>query len=205
MRCDIGPWSPRQCGNPSNMHLDRTVSATFNPCCVWFTGLSGAGKTTISLALATELRARGMPSFILDGDNLRSGLNRDLGFSPEDRTENIRRIAEVARLFVDAGMIVLVAAISPIAADRASARRSFADGTFVEVHVDTPLTVCEQRDPKGLYKKARGGALTQFTGLSAPYEPPVSPELRVGREQAAIDAEVAVVLHYLQGQKLVAT
>lgn len=144
---------------------------------VWLTGLSGAGKSTIANALERELHRQGKRTYILDGDNIRQGLNRDLGFSDADRAENIRRIAQVARLFVDAGVIVVVAFISPFRAERDAARALFAPGEFLEVFVDVPLAIAEERDPKGLYRKARSGTLPQFTGIDSPYEPPLAPEL----------------------------
>ncbi|XKE47237.1 adenylyl-sulfate kinase [Halomonas organivorans] len=145
--------------------------------CVWFTGLSGAGKSSLANALEVELHRRGYRTMLLDGDNLRHGLCKDLGMSEADRTENIRRVGEVARLFAEAGIIVITAFISPFRADREAARRLFDEGDFIEVHVDTPLDVCEQRDPKGLYQKAREGKILDFTGISSPYEVPSNPEL----------------------------
>ena len=145
--------------------------------CFWFTGLSASGKSTIANLFDKRLYAAGRHTYLLDGDNVRHGLNRDLGFTEADRVENIRRIAEVARLMVDAGLIVLVSFISPFRAERRFARSLFRPGEFVEVYVDTPLEVCERRDPKGLYKKARAGALKNFTGLDSPYEPPENPEV----------------------------
>ena len=147
------------------------------PALLWFTGLSGAGKSTIADQLEKKLHALGKHTFVLDGDNVRHGLNRDLGFTEADRVENIRRIAEVAKLFVDAGQITLVAFISPFQAEREMARELVDPGEFIEIFVDTPLETCEQRDPKGLYKKARRGELQNFTGLDSPYEPPTNPEL----------------------------
>ena len=144
---------------------------------LWFTGLSGAGKSTIADQLEKKLHALGKHTFVLDGDNIRHGLNRDLGFTEADRVENIRRVAEVAKLFVEAGLITLVAFISPFRAEREMARELVAPGEFIEIFVDTPLEVCERRDPKGLYKKARRGELQNFTGLDSPYEPPTNPEL----------------------------
>lgn len=144
---------------------------------VWFTGLSGSGKSTLAYAVEEVLLARGVTAYVLDGDNIRFGLNRDLGFSPEDRTENIRRIGEVCRLFQDAGVVVLTAFISPYRADRDRVRSLHPDGKFVEVYVDTPLEVCEARDVKGLYAKARAGDIPEFSGISAPYEPPDDPEI----------------------------
>ena len=147
--------------------------------CLWMTGLSGSGKSTISGALSAQLGAQGLRCYNLDGDVLRRGLNRDLGFTDADRSENIRRTAEVARLMVDAGLIVIVSLISPFRADRAFARTRFAPGSFCEIFIDAPLSVCEQRDPKGLYAKARRGELARMTGIDSPYEPPEAPELHL--------------------------
>lgn len=144
---------------------------------VWLTGLSGSGKSTIANALERELHSQGKRTYVLDGDNIRRGLNRDLGFSDADRAENIRRIAHVAHLFVEAGLIVVVAFISPFRAERQAARELFAPGDFLEVFVEVPLALAEQRDPKGLYKKARAGELRQFTGIDSPYEAPTAPEV----------------------------
>ncbi len=150
---------------------------------VWFTGLSGSGKSTLAFAVERALVDAGVAAYVLDGDNIRFGLNADLGFSPEDRTENIRRIGEVCRLFSDAGVVVLTAFISPYRADRQRVRDLHPDGDFVEVFVDTPLEVCEERDVKGLYKKARNGEIPDFSGISAPYEAPEEPEIRVDTSQ----------------------
>jgi bifunctional enzyme CysN/CysC len=147
------------------------------PAIMWFTGLSGAGKSTIADQLEKKLHALGKHTFVLDGDNVRHGLNRDLGFTEADRVENIRRVAEVAKLFVEAGLITLVSFISPFQAEREMARSLVAPGEFIEIFVNTPLEACERRDPKGLYKKARRGELQNFTGLDSPYEPPSNPEL----------------------------
>lgn len=144
---------------------------------IWFTGLSGSGKSTLANALEMALHRRGMRTFTLDGDNLRHGLNRDLGFSDEDRVENIRRVAEVAKLMLDAGAIVMTAFISPFERDRQMARTLIGEDRFVEVYVNTPLSVCEQRDVKGLYKLARAGKVAHMTGLTSPYEAPAAPEL----------------------------
>jgi bifunctional enzyme CysN/CysC len=163
-------------------------------CVVWFTGLSGAGKSTIANALDQRLVARGCHTYLLDGDNIRGGLNRDLGFTDADRVENIRRVAEVARLMVDAGLIVLVAFISPFRAERRMARELFAPDEFFEVFVDAPLALAEQRDPKGLYAKARAGGLKNFTGIDSPYEPPETPEVRIATEH--LTAESAADLIY---------
>jgi bifunctional enzyme CysN/CysC len=148
-------------------------------CCVWFTGLSGSGKSTIANLVEKRLHASGKHTYLLDGDNLRHGINRDLGFTEADRVENIRRVAEIAKLMVDAGLVVLVSLISPYRADRDLARSLLPAGDFLEVFVDTPVAVCEQRDPKGLYAKVRAGAIKNFTGVDSPYEPPLAPELRI--------------------------
>ncbi len=144
---------------------------------IWFTGLSGSGKSTIANALEKELHAQGKHTYILDGDNIRQGLNNDLGFTDADRVENIRRVAEVAKLMFDAGLIVMAAFISPFRAEREMARKLIGEKNFVEVYVDTPLEVCEQRDPKGLYKKARNGEILNMTGISSPYEAPTHPDI----------------------------
>ena len=161
---------------------------------LWFTGLSGSGKSTLANATEAVLHASGRATFLLDGDNVRLGLNRDLGFSADDRTENIRRIAEVAKLMADAGLVVLTAFVSPYAADRAAAREIVGAGRFVEVFVDTPLAECERRDPKGLYAKARAGQIADFTGISAPFEVPQSPEIHLHpAEQSVSDCVEHVV------------
>ena len=160
--------------------VTKTARARLNaqkPALLWFTGLSGAGKSTIADQLEKKLHALGKHTFVLDGDNVRHGLNRDLGFTEADRVENIRRVAEVAKLFVEAGLITLVSFISPFRAEREMARELVAPGEFIEIFVNTPLETCERRDPKGLYKKARRGELQNFTGLDSPYEPPNNPEL----------------------------
>lgn len=147
------------------------------PLTVWLTGLSGAGKSTIAAELERQLMDSARPCYMLDGDNVRSGINRDLGFGPEDRRENIRRIAEIARLMNDAGLVVITALISPYRADRQMAREIIGADRFIEVHIDAPLEVCERRDPKGLYCKARRGELLDFTGVTAPYETPENPDM----------------------------
>ena len=158
---------------------DRWATLGLRGATVWFTGLSGSGKSTIANELERLLVAAGQPAYVLDGDNLRHGLNADLGFAAADRDENVRRVAEVARLFADAGLVALVPLISPYRAARERARRAHdvAGLPFVEVFVDTPIEICESRDPKGLYRKARAGEITGFTGIDDPYEPPVDPEL----------------------------
>jgi adenylyl-sulfate kinase len=166
----------------------------FTGATVWLTGLSGSGKSTLADAVAQRLLDDGRPSYVLDGDNLRHGLNADLGFTAADRAENVRRVGEVARLMADAGLVVLAPVISPYRADRDRVRAAHESAglRFVEVFVDTPLELCEQRDPKGLYAKARAGELTGMTGIDDPYEPPLAPDLRV--EPAALADQVALVV-----------
>jgi bifunctional enzyme CysN/CysC len=171
--------------------VNKTARAALmqqTPRCVWFTGLSGSGKSTLANLLEKRLHAQGQLTYVLDGDNVRHGLNRDLGFTEADRAENVRRVAEVARLMVDAGLVVIVAFISPFRAERDFARSLFAPDEFMEVFVDTPLAECEKRDPKGLYALARAGKIPNFTGISSPYEAPITPELRVGGALEATDA-----------------
>jgi adenylyl-sulfate kinase len=168
------------------------------PVTVWLTGLSGAGKSTIACALERRLLESGHASYVLDGDNVRHGLNRDLGFSPQDRAENIRRIAEVARLLNDAGLIVITAFISPYRADREMARLIIGEDAFLEVHVNTPLLVCEERDPKGMYKLARAGELPAFTGVSAPYEPPQNPLCSIDTANCSVDECVDLLMGILE-------
>ncbi len=164
---------------------------------LWFTGLSGSGKSTIAHRVESMLVDRGVFAYVLDGDNIRHGLNSDLGFSPEEREENIRRIGEVARLFADAGAVVLTAFISPYRRDRERVRALLGQGEFVEVFVDTPLEICEARDPKGLYKKARAGEISNFTGINAPYEAPGSPEVHLETADLGVDEAAAKVVRYL--------
>ena len=170
---------------------------------VWFTGLSGSGKSTIAVAVEKALLGRGVRAFVLDGDNIRHGLNKNLGFSPADRTENIRRIGEVAKLFTDAGVVALTAFISPYRADRDQARAVMQPGDFIEVLVDCPLEVCEQRDVKGLYQKARAGQIPEFTGISAPYEPPPSPELTIRTHTQPAEESARQVLSFLEARGIV--
>ncbi|MDH4099743.1 MAG: adenylyl-sulfate kinase [Nitrospirota bacterium] len=165
---------------------------------LWFTGLSGSGKSTVAVELEHALVENGYHAYIIDGDNIRHGLNKNLGFSPEDRTENIRRVGEVARLFTDANIITITAFISPYRADREQVRALFAYGEFVEVHVKCPLDVCEGRDPKGLYKKARAGQIPEFTGISAPYEEPASPEVTLDTSELSVEDSVKKLLAYLE-------
>ncbi|HEX5756452.1 MAG TPA: adenylyl-sulfate kinase, partial [Arenimonas sp.] len=167
----------------------RAAAKHQKPTVLWFTGLSGSGKSTIANLVERRLLASGHHTYLLDGDNVRHGLNKDLGFTDEDRVENIRRVAEVAKLMVDAGLIVLVSFISPFRSERRMARELFAPGEFVEVFVDTPLAVAEQRDIKGLYAKARAGQIKNFTGIDSPYEAPETAELTV--DTTALSAEAA--------------
>jgi adenylylsulfate kinase len=178
---------------------DRRSLKHHLPACLWFTGLSGSGKSTIANAVELHLNHEFQAhTYLLDGDNIRTGLNSDLGFSLEDRTENIRRLGEVARLFVDAGLIVLTAFISPLRADRARARQIIHPGLFVEIYVECPLEICEQRDPKGLYQKARQGTVKDFTGISSPYEPPVNPELVLHSGHDPVEVNAQKVIDYLK-------
>jgi len=177
---------------------DRYRLNNHRSCLIWFTGLSGAGKTTLATALEKELYEYGIRSYVLDGDNLRHGLNSNLGFSPEDRKENIRRIGEVSKLFVDAGLFALTAMISPYREDRQLVRERFAKHEFIEVYVKCPLEVCEKRDPKGLYKKARKGEIQHFTGISAPYEEPLHPEIIVESDKQTLEQSVQQVIQYLR-------
>lgn len=170
---------------------------------IWLTGLSGSGKSTIAVELEHALLENKHLAYILDGDNVRHGLNKNLGFSPEDRTENIRRIGEVAKLFTDANMITITAFISPYRQDRDNVRKLLKDGEFVEVYVKCPLEVCEQRDTKGLYKKARAGEVKEFTGISAPYEEPLNPELTIDTSKMTVDESTRAVLTYLEEKEYV--
>ncbi|HEY6598323.1 MAG TPA: adenylyl-sulfate kinase [Pseudomonadales bacterium] len=164
---------------------------------LWFTGLSGAGKSTLAFALEEVLFTRGLQVFVLDGDNVRHGLTSDLGFSPEDRAENIRRVGEVAALFARAGVICISAFISPYRRDRAIARRA-AGERFYEVYVEADVATCEQRDPKGLYKKARAGEIADFTGVAAPYEAPASPDITIDTRVRSVDASLASLIQFVE-------
>jgi adenylylsulfate kinase len=167
---------------------------------LWFTGLSGSGKSTLAAELEHALLERGCATYVLDGDNIRHGLSRDLGFAPADRSENNRRIGEVAKLFTDACVLCLCAFISPYREDRAQLRACMASGDFVEIYVSASLRVCEERDPKGLYRKARAGEILDMTGVGAPYEVPEHPELVIDTERGAIEAGVEEVLQFLIGR-----
>jgi bifunctional enzyme CysN/CysC len=181
-------------------HEQRANQKAQRPCILWFTGLSGAGKSTIANAVEQTLFLRGHHSYLLDGDNIRHGLNKDLDFSDEGRIENVRRIGEVAKLFVDAGLIVVTAFISPFRSDRRLVRDLVKQGEFVEVYVSTPLEVCEQRDPKGLYVKAREGKIKNFTGVTSPYEAPEAPEIVIDSSKISVPECVDKVIRYLEAQ-----
>jgi len=175
----------------------RTRLLRQEPTTVWLTGLSGAGKSTIAFELERQLMDGGYLTFVLDGDNIRHGLSSDLGFSPQDRKENIRRIAKVAKLFNDAGLLVITSFISPYQEDRAMARKIIGAERFIETHLCTNLDVCEDRDPKGLYKKVRAGSIAEFTGITAPYEAPQNPELRIDTGRRTVEQSVAQIIQKL--------
>jgi adenylyl-sulfate kinase len=189
-------WHPTQVSPAQRHALTR-----LRPAILWFTGLSGCGKSTLAMALESALLTRGHLAFVLDGDNVRHGLNKNLGFSDADRTENIRRIGEVAKLFVSAGVMPITSFISPFRADRDQVRALVPPGEFIEVFVDAPLDVCEARDPKGLYKKARAAAATghglHFTGIDSPYEAPDKPEIHLHSDRMSIEECVTTVIRYL--------
>jgi bifunctional enzyme CysN/CysC len=190
-----------------SFEVTKTARARLNiqkPALLWFTGLSGAGKSTIANNLEKKLHAMGKHTFILDGDNVRHGLNRDLGFTEADRVENIRRVAEVAKLFIEAGLITIVAFISPFQAEREMARELVEPDEFIEIFVDTPLETCERRDPKGLYKKARRGELRNFTGLDSPYEPPTKPELTLDALNRSADDLADRIINFMRQRSLLA-
>lgn len=178
----------------------RSAIKNQRPAVLWFTGLSGAGKSTIANALEQALLEHHRHTYLLDGDNLRLGLCRDLGFNDDDRAENIRRIAEVAKLFVDAGLIVVSAFISPFRRDRAMARDVIGDAYFVEVYINTSLDECERRDPKGLYGKARSGLIKNFTGIDSLYEPPINPDICINTLEDDVPAAVAKIMNFLVGR-----
>jgi len=182
----------------------RAENKNQKPCLLWFTGLSGSGKSTIANALDVALHQRGYHTFLLDGDNVRHGLCKDLGFSDEGRVENIRRIGEVSKLFTDAGLIVLSAFISPFISDRRLVRKLFPAGEFIEVFMDAPIETCESRDPKGLYQKARSGQIKDFTGIDSPYEVPAHPELRLDTSRMSVDDCVEVLFAYLLEREMIA-
>lgn len=186
-------WHESQVTKESRQKLNGHKSPV-----LWFTGLSGAGKSTVSVAVEKELHARGVRTYILDGDNVRHGLNKNLGFSPEDRTENIRRIGEVSKLMSDAGVLTLTAFISPYRADRELVRNLMDENDFIEVYVKCNLSVCEERDPKGLYKKARAGEIKGFTGIDDPYEAPEKAEVIVETDTQPLEESVKQVVKFLE-------
>ncbi|CAH9079902.1 unnamed protein product [Cuscuta europaea] len=202
-------------GNPANIFwhqcavgkTEREKLLNQQGCIVWITGLSGSGKSTLACSLGRELHSRGKLSYVLDGDNLRHGLNKNLGFSPEDRTENIRRVGEVAKLFADAGLICIASLISPYRKDR-DACRTMLPNSFIEVFMNMPLEVCERRDPKGLYKLARAGKIKGFTGIDDPYEAPSNCEIELGQKDGACPTPndmAAEVATYLEGRGFLQT
>ena len=177
---------------------ERSQQKEQKPCILWFTGLSGSGKSTIANEVEVELLKLKKHTYLLDGDNIRMGLNKGLTFSDADRVENIRRIGAVAKLFVDAGTIVLTAFISPFQKEREMVRSLMQEGEFIEVFIDTPLEVCESRDPKGLYKKAREGEIPNFTGISSPYEAPTNPQIHIKTDEASLLESVQKIVLYLK-------
>lgn len=182
---------------------ERRLQNGHGSCVLWFTGLSGSGKSTLANALSHTLYRQAINEYVLDGDNVRHGLNKDLGFSDSERTENIRRIGEVAKLFVDSGKVVTTAFISPFRSDREQVRTLFQAGEFIEVFVDCPLKECERRDPKQLYVKARRGEIKDFTGIDSPYESPVQPEITIQTDQLTVEQAVGKITKYLQYQGII--
>ncbi len=183
-----------------NQHVSKAQRASLKkqkPALLWYTGLSGSGKSTVANTVDALLYQRGCHSYLLDGDNVRHGLNGDLGFSDSERVENIRRISEVAKLFLDAGLIVSTAFISPFASDRAMAKEKLTEGEFIEVFIDTPIAVCEQRDPKGLYKKVRAGEIKDFTGINSDYDIPQSPKIHVQTADLSVEQCAKQIVTYL--------
>ncbi len=189
-------------------HISKAQRASLKqqkPCLLWYTGLSGSGKSTVANAVDSLLFELGYHSYLLDGDNVRHGLNGDLDFTDQARVENIRRISEVSKLFLDAGLIVSTAFISPFAQDRASARDKLAADEFIEVYIDTPMSVCEQRDPKGLYKRARAGEVKDFTGIDSNYDMPKSPEIHVKTAEKSIAECAQQIVSHLAKQGFIST
>ncbi len=182
---------------------ERSAVKKHQACVLWFTGLSGSGKSTIANAVEALLNKKSVHTYLLDGDNVRHGLNGDLGFSDEDRVENIRRVGEVSNLFVDAGLVVLTAFISPFYADRAQARSKVPEGKFLEVFIDTPIEICESRDPKGLYKKARQGEIKNFTGIDSEYDAPVNPEIHIKTQDRSIEACAKEIIGQLETRNII--
>lgn len=182
---------------------NRTIQKKQQARILWFTGLSGAGKSTIAGAVEQKLYEMGHHTYLLDGDNVRHGLNKDLGFSDDDRVENIRRIGEMSKLFVDAGLLVLTAFISPFRADRRMVRELVGKSEFIEIHMDTPIETCEQRDPKGLYEKARKGEIKNFTGVDSEYEAPEHAEITISTAELSIEECADVVIDYLIAHRII--
>ena len=198
----------RRSQNIHMQHVDidkqaRALSKAQQPAVLWFTGLSGAGKSTIANLVEKKLHAAGQHTYLLDGDNVRHGLNRDLGFTDADRVENIRRVGEVAKLMTDAGLIVLTAFISPFRSERQMARDLVEEGEFIEIFIDTPLNVAEDRDPKGLYKKARRGELKNFTGIDSAYEAPETPDLHIKTTEMSSDEAADAIVEMLRKRQLI--
>ncbi|MED2947642.1 adenylyl-sulfate kinase [Bacillus subtilis] len=191
-------WHPAAISKSDRQSLNGHKS-----CVLWFTGLSGSGKSVLANAVDEKLYRKGIQSYVLDGDNIRHGLNKDLGFQTGDRIENIRRIGEVAKLFVDSGQMILTAFISPFREDRDMVRALFPKGEFFEIYVKCPLHVCEQRDPKGLYKKARNGEIKHFTGIDSPYEAPLSPDLIIESDQTSISDGADLIINALQNRGII--
>ncbi|WP_406621655.1 adenylyl-sulfate kinase [Bacillus atrophaeus] len=185
------------------MKADRQKLNRHKSCVLWFTGLSGSGKSVMANAVDEKLYERGIQSYVLDGDNIRHGLNQDLGFRAEDRVENIRRIGEVAKLFVDSGQIILTAFISPFREDRKMVKEKFSQEEFFEIYIKCPLNICEERDPKGLYKKARSGEIKHFTGIDSPYEAPLSPDLTIESDKISIADAADLIIHELQTKGII--
>ncbi|AFI27728.1 MULTISPECIES: adenylyl-sulfate kinase [unclassified Bacillus (in: firmicutes)] len=191
-------WHPAAISKSDRQSLNGHQS-----CVLWFTGLSGSGKSVLANAVDEKLYRRGIQSYVLDGDNIRHGLNKDLGFQTGDRIENIRRIGEVAKLFVDSGQMILTAFISPFREDRDMVRALFPKDEFFEIYVKCPLHVCEQRDPKGLYKKARNGEIKHFTGIDSPYEAPISPDFIIESDQISISDGADLIINELQNRGII--
>ena len=186
-----------------SLSVDREAHASLKgqkPAVLWLTGLSGSGKSTIANALQALLHSHGRHSYLLDGDNVRHGLNKDLGFTDVDRVENIRRVGEVSKLMADAGLITIVSFISPFRAERRLARELMEDGEFIEIYVNTSLALAETRDPKGLYKKARAGEIANFTGIDSPYEPPEDPEITIDTEQVSAEDAAQIIFDALKAR-----
>jgi len=198
MKTENTVWHNQQISKEQRAELKQQ-----KPALLWYTGLSGSGKSTVANAVDALLFKLGCHSYLLDGDNVRHGLNGDLGFSDEARIENIRRISEVAKLFLDAGLIVSTAFISPFASDRALAKAKLEEGEFIEVFIDTPISVCEQRDPKGLYKKARAGEIKDFTGIDSTYDVPTLPEIHVKTAQQSVEQCAEQIVGYLISKGLI--